>query len=252
MSKLIDKLKKVSQVEPQPMGFGRVHQAPTKPKLLLIAGLVKTEAGKAADADAALLRITDPEAGAKAIKKAAEAASDIPWGAWLKDDGAEIGELVRAGAEFRVFPAESTPLAIPEDKKTGKVLELDPSINQGLLVAVNDLPVDAALIDSKLDKGFLTWHHLMLFQRFADLLTKPLLVSVPSNVTGDELKALWQAGVDGVVVDGAEGKIKELRKLIDETNFPSPRKRVKGEAIIPRMAREAAAHEEAEEEEGDI
>jgi hypothetical protein len=251
MSKLIDKLNKVSQVEPAPMGFGRAQQAPPKPKLLLIASL-QTDGGNLAElvvgADAGLLSISNPDAAAKTIQKAAKASSNIPWGAWLKAGGTgELNELGKVGTDFVIFPAESTSLAMVEDEKIGKILELDPELNQTLLVAINDLPVDAVFIDSNLEKGYLTWHHLMLFQRFSDLLTKPLLVAVPSNVTGNELKALWKAGVDGVVAE--DGEIKRLRQMIDETAFPVPRKRVKGEALVPHITPEAPVPEEEEEEE---
>ena len=69
----------------------------------------------------------------------------------------------------------------------------------------------------------IAWHHLMLFQRLANLLSKPLLVPVPLNITAGELKALWEAGVDGVVVEaGAEppaGGLKELRQAIGKLTF---------------------------------
>ncbi len=254
MSKLIDKLNKVSQMEPPPMGFGRAQQAPPKPKLLLIASVAKIDAGSLTErvvgADAAILHVSEPGAEAKAIQKASKAESGIPWGAWLKDGSIkELDELVKADADFIIFPAETTSLAILKDEKIGKILELDPAINQGLLVAVNDLQINAVLIANKLEKGYLTWHHLMLFQRFADLLTKPLLVTVPSDITDNELKALWEAGVDAIVAEAEAGRIKELRQLIDGMTFPLPRKRVKGEALIPRISREAAVPEEEEEEE---
>jgi len=95
----------------------------------------------------------------------------------------------------------------------------------------------------------------MLFQRFADLLTKPLLVSIPLVVTASELQALWEAGVDGVVVEVGvgqpAGRLKELRQVIDKIVFPSPRKRQKTEVLLPHIDERASvvASEEEEEEE---
>ena len=96
----------------------------------------------------------------------------------------------------------------------------------------------------------------MLFRRFADLLSKPLLVSVPSGVTAGELQALWEAGVDSVVfelrVGQPQGGLKELRQAIDEIDFTSPRRRGKVEPLLPRISAgmgETAAEEEEEEEE---
>ncbi|GAI03531.1 unnamed protein product, partial [marine sediment metagenome] len=121
------------------------------------------------------------------------------------------------------------------------------------LRAANELPIDAVLIAAEREgEYFLTWRHLMLFQRFAGLLTKPLLASIPLNVTANELQALWEAGVDGVVIEvGAEqpaDKLKKLRQTIDKLTFPSPRKRGKAEALLPHIGREASIVTEEEEE----
>ena len=125
-----------------------------------------------------------------------------------------------------------------------------------MLRAINELPVDAVLIASEQKEGhFLTWQHLMLFQRFADLLTKPLLISIPAKVTSVELQALWEAGVTGVIVEVGvkqpQDRLKELRQVIDKLKFTSPRQRERVEALLPRTGREpsTATTEEEEEEE---
>ena len=92
----------------------------------------------------------------------------------------------------------------------------------------------------------------MLFQHFADLLTKPLLVSIPSNVTSGELQALWKAGVDGVVIEVTAGqpqdRLEELRRVIDKLTFPTPRRRGKTEPLLPYISRETGIATEEEEE----
>ena len=160
--------------------------------------------------------------------------------------------MVDAGGDFIVLPA-STALAIPEDEKVGKILQVEASLSEGLLRAVNELPVDAVLVaDEPGEESSLTWHHLMLFQRFADLLTKPLLVSIPLQVTDNELQVLWKTGVDGVVVEAGIGqpaeRLKELCQTIAQLTFtPRPQKKV--EALLPRVTEETGAVTEAEEEE---
>ncbi len=260
MSKLIDKLNQVSQAMPQPIGFRGTQPTLPKPKVLLIATLAQANADGLADyvagADAGLLHISNLNSGAKALQKMCQVVSGIPWGGWLKDSSTrEIKQMVKAGCDFIVFPAANTSLAILQDD-VGRILQVDPSLSEGLLIAINELPVNAVLIASEQKNGYyLTWHHLMLFQRFANLLTKPLLVSIPPNVTSDELKALWEAGVDGVVVEvevgQPAGRLRELRQTIDKLTFPSPRKRGKAEALLPRIAGETdlLTDEEDEEEE---
>ena len=102
--------------------------------------------------------------------------------------------------------------------------------------------------------GSIAWHHLMLFQRLANYLTKPLLVPVPLNVTAGELKTLWEAGVDGVMVEvGTEaGRLRELRRSIGEIKFRPTRKRGKAEARLPRISVETGTVTPDEEEEEEV
>ena len=259
MSRFIDKLNQVSRVVPQSMGFGRAQPASEKPRILLIARLTEASIGGLADyvvgADAELFHIPKLSPEAKTLKEISQAILDIPWGGWLRNiDQEEIKQITKAGCDFVVFPAANTPLALLQNNELGKILEVESSLSEGLLRAVNELPIDAVLITTEQEgEYFLTWHHLMLFQRFADLLTKPLLVSIPSNVTANELQALWEAGVEGVIIEVGAGqpadRLKKLRQVINKLTFPSRRKQGKAEALLPHIDREASIVTEEEEEE---
>jgi hypothetical protein len=243
MSRFVDKLKRVSQAVPQPMGFRAAQPTPDKPGILLIASLAQADvdglADRVAGADAGLLHIAKLSSGAKALGKVSQAASDIPWGGWLGGIAeGEVEPMSKVGFDFVVFPPASTSLAILKDDKVGKILEVRASLSEGLLPAIDELPVDAVFVASEQEgEYFLTWHHLMFFQRCADLLTKPLLVSIPSNVSANELQALWEAGVNGVVVGvGAEQpteRLKELRQVIDKLVLTPRRKPRKAEPLLP-------------------
>ncbi len=258
MSRFIDKLNQVSRGVPQSMGFRKAQPVSEKPKILLIASLAETSVCGLADyvvgADAGLLPIPKLSSGAKTLKEMSQAVPDIPWGGWLRNiDGGGIKQMAKAGCDFVVFPAANTPLAILQNDEIGKILEVESSLSEGLLRAVNELPIDAVLITAEQQEEYrLTWHHLMLFQRFADLLTKHLLVSIPPNVTANELRALWEAGVDGVIIEVGAGqpadRLKKLRQVIDKLAFPSRRKRGKAEALLPHIDREASIVTEEEEE----
>ncbi|MFC1847439.1 hypothetical protein ACFLW5_01315 [Chloroflexota bacterium] len=261
MSRFIDKLNRLFRAEPQPIGFKTAQSTSTKPKIQLVASLAEENvdhlSGYVNGADAGLLRISKLSSGAKALNKISQALSDIPWGGWLQDNGAgEMKRMAKAGCDFAVFPAANTPLTILQNNEMGKILELEASISEGLLRATNELPVDAVLITGEQREDyFLTWQHLMLFKRFAGLLTKPLLVSVPSTVTDGELQALWEAGVSAVVVklsvEQPKDRLNELRQIIDKLSFPLPRKHEKAEALLPRISQGSGtltAEEEEEEE----
>ena len=258
MSRFIDELNRVSEAVLQPIGFRTAQPVSDKPKMQLIASLAQANiedlARYVAGANAGLLRIPKLSSGAKALQKVSQAVSHIPWGGRLGDSGHEaIKQIVKAGWDFVVFPAANTSLAILQIDEVGKILEVEVSLSEGLLRAVNELPVDAVLIAGEQEREyFLTWHHLMLFRHFADLLSKPLLVSIPSNVTANELQALWEAGVNGVVIKvGVEqptGRLQELRQAIDKLTFPPPHKRRKVEALLPHIGEETGIVTEEEEE----
>jgi len=210
--------------------------------MVLVAYVVGAGA-KATGADAALLSIT--KAGAKSPKTLAKAFSDIPWGGWLKEVSRQgIKQLGEAGADFIVFPAASASQAILEEEKLGKIVEVEPGLDAGLLKAVDDLPIDAVLITD--DKTSLSWQDLMLFRRCANILTKPLLVVVSPDIAASELQALCEAGVAGVVVGG---KLDKLRQAIDKLPSLKAGKRRRAEPLVPRIGGGVGTVSEEEEDE---
>jgi len=259
MSRFIDKLNQVIQAVPQPVGFRTTQSVSPKPKMLLVAGLVQANVEGLADyvagADAVLLPMSELSSGVKSLKKIAQVVSGIPWGVLLRDiDGQGIKQIVKVGCDFVVFPAANTPLAMLQGDGGGKILQVEASVDEGLLRAVDELPVDAVLIDGEQEEQhFLTWHDLMIFQHFAALLTKPLLVYIPSTVTASELQALSEAGVSGVIVGVGVGqpaeRISELRQTIDKLTFPLQRRRKKAGALLPYISGETSIVTEEEEEE---
>ncbi|MFC2001474.1 hypothetical protein ACFLUZ_03090 [Chloroflexota bacterium] len=260
MSQLIDKLNQVSKAVLQPMGFRAAKSGSAKPKMLLIASIAPAEnvdslADYVTGANAVLLPITKSSSGAKNLQKLVQSLPDIPWGGWLRDiDEKGIGKLVKVGCDFVVFPATGKVLDIPQDDKVGKILQVESSLNEGLLKTVNELPVAAILTAAEPEGEYsLSWHHLMLFQRLANLLSKPLLASIPLKTTASELKSLWEAGVDGVVVEVGKGqpieKLRELRQAIDDLIPLPPRRWGKTGAVLPHFGEAVDTASDIEEEE---
>lgn len=256
MSSFIDKLNRLSRGEHQPIGFGIRQSATPGLKIQLVAGLAQENTGSATEsiigADAGILRISKSGTAAESLKELTAAVPDTLWGVRLPGNiRGEIKQLSGAGCDFIIFPAD-TPITVTGNDEMGRILEIEPSLNEGLLRTVNELPVDAVLIVDEEKKGnSLTWHQLMLIQRFSDLLIKPLLIQSPAKLTGSELLALWEAGVSGVVVEtDGQDRIKKLRQEIDKTDFPSQRRREKSEAVLPRTGRETGTNiTEIEEDE---
>jgi len=261
MSKFIDKLNRLSRGEPQPIGF-RTAQAVTPRLKIQLAGSLAQEnvdslTGNISGADAGIVSISEFSSGATTLPTVSRAMPDIPWGVRLSGGNAgEIKPVVEAGCDFVIFPMASTPLSMLQSDEVGKILEVDASLSDSLLRATNGLPVDAVLVTGEqLNGGSFTWQHLLLCQRLTGLLTKPLLIPIPSEITAAELQALWDAGVKGVIagiIPGqSPGRMSELRQMIDRLKFPSPRKTEKAEPRLHRIGEEASrvSGEEEEEEE---
>lgn len=258
MGKLIDKLKLASQASPQSIGFGPSKAAPMKPTMLIIARLTEANVDDLADyvsgADAGLGNVL---AGSqiKTLHKASQTVPDLPWGWWWGDsDPGEIERILKLGGDFVIFPPTSTLLATLRDNKTDRILQIETSLSEGLLRTIDALPVNAVLVASEQD-ALLTWHDLMFVRRVAGLLTKPLLVTVPSNVGANELQSLWDAGVNGIVVEvevgKPAGKLNELRQTINGLSYPRSRPLGKVEPLLPHIRQEPDTVSEGEDEDED-
>jgi len=236
MSKFIERLKQVLQPAPQPMGFHTNNVSQQRPRIQLIA-LVdgNVTADKLSPADAVIFN--DSKMGETSAIK----------GAWLKN--AEKAEsAIKAGADFIVVPADSA--IIPADKKVGKVLEISAGVTDVLLRTVNDLPVDAVTLAE--DGSKLTWQKLMLFQRFAAIIDKPVIVTVTAEATPEELQLVWETGISGIEIkvksDSEADSLSSVRSKIDGLTFPVRKKKDRIQATLPKMG---AVVEEPDEEDDD-
>ena len=244
MSKFIERLQQVFQPLPQSMGFQAAKKEQMRPKMQLVVnitgGKLESPPKELNEADALVLPFS--KAGV----------DKMIWGRWLsKGDAEEVEKSIKSGADFIILSADGE--ALPPDKKIGKILQIEASITDVLLRTVNELSVDAILLSEYRESGLLfTWKRLMLIQRFSSMLNKPLLVEIPTSVTGNELQLVWEAGVSGVIVTSdagqAEAVTRDLRNTVDKLSFPSKRKREKSLAILPRLE---SKPEEPEEDEGD-
>ncbi|MFC2045147.1 hypothetical protein ACFLUH_00510, partial [Chloroflexota bacterium] len=175
------------------------------------------------------------------------AVSDIPVGGWLGNVSSEDSEQIeKCGSDFVVFQATSSSLGILQRKGIGRILQVEASTDEGLLAAIDELPVDAVLVTTEQIERFITWHDLMMFQYCAGVLTKPILAVISTDLEADELQAIWEAGVNGVVVEAGES-LQKLRQTIDNMEFPPQRKRGTAEPIIPHTFQEDYSEEEEDD-----
>jgi hypothetical protein len=256
MSKFVEKLQRVYRGAGAPIGF-RKSAEEELPSLLIIANLTKASAEEAkaiADAGIDAGIVIGAGLGAKGFEQLSAAMDNVPLGLFL--GSAEKEEIVKTADlswDFVVFGLKA-PLEAVSREDLGKVLRIEPSLDPGLVRAINELPleVDAVLVAG--DELSVTVERLLICQRFTELLAKPLLLTVHLSVTRAEISSLFQAGVNGLVLPEkvpAE-TFAEMKKTI--AGLPKAAKRKsKSAALLPRLGgglgTEVQGEEEEEEEE---
>jgi hypothetical protein len=256
MSRFADKLKSALQVAPPSMGFFSTARISSKPKMLLMAwanmeDFEKTqELREGADAVVVVSAKVPP---ARTLKATAKALGEIPFGIWFEGDAQNLKTLDGAGVDFVVFSPDKMPLASIEIDKPGRVAGIPFDLEDSLIRTLSELPVDAVIINSP-GTAPLTLQDLMRFRRLGDWINKPLLAVVPAPITGDEIKALWDAGIDALVVSLSgenQAAFKELRATLDGLTLKTKRKWMRASAIVPVVKQEEAGQSEEPDEGGD-
>jgi len=252
MGKFVEKLQRVYRGAAPSIGFRKSTEA-EPPPLLIIANLtkagaaeVKTIAGAGMDAGI----VSGGGLSAKGFGQLAKAMDDVPLGLFLGSaEKEEIAKSIDLGCDFVVFGLK-TPLEAVSGEGVGKLLRIEPSLDTGLVRAINELPltVDGVLVTG--EESSVTVERLLICQRFTELLAKPLLVTVNLSVTSAELSSLFQAGVNGLVLPErvpAE-TFADLKKTIGSLPKATKRK-AKGTALLPRLGGGLGAEVQEEEEE---
>ncbi len=256
MSKLIDRLNRVTHSAPQSIGFrtSRAEVAPVMQLIVRVVGDVVPSSRRLKGADAVVVTVTAITSGTVRLKKLTKKTPDIVWGASLEAKSRDnLEKTVKLGADFVLFPAAGTPVSVPPEDGAAVILEIEASTSDTVLVTVNDAPVDAVLVrDEERNDEPLTWAGMLRLQRVAKLLNLPLLVAVPATVAAGELRVLSEAGITGIVVDiggeAANDLVAGLRRMIN--GIPAPvRKHRRAEAMVPRVTQETVAVDDNLEEE---
>lgn len=253
MSKFVDKLQSLSKSSTTPIGFHPSVAELKSPAMLLIAGLSETQVKEAkivadVNADAGLILSEGPSA--KIVKQVVEAVGNVPLGVFVKGMSEEkINELASVGCDFVVFDIKIAA-AVLSKKEVGKFLMIEPSLDQGLVRAINSLEVDGVFINSRSGDSFMAVEHLLVCRRFVELLEKPVMIALPSLVTKAELTSLWQAGVDGVVAPSTQSveALAELKKMIGGLPRGARGRRAKASVVLPHYGGGVAGEEDEEQE----
>ena len=259
MSRFIDKLNQANRTASTPMGFRTARPGSGQLKMLLVASVRLEKTGEPGNhfkgADAVLLHSAGSRLSAKTVEPVISSLGDIPGGILLENVGAgSTGPLLKTGCDFVVFTATSPIQAMPPDETIGKILRIDPSLEDSLIRVINSLPVDAVLTTELYKPGdTMDWRHLMSLQRLGLMLNKPLLVPVLASIAVSELQAIWEADVKGLVIEADASQpdtIQKISRAISQLPPRTVRKTGKTEALLPPTGgfQETITPDEEEEE----
>jgi hypothetical protein len=250
MSKFADKLRNLSESSGAPIGFHPAVSEVRSPSMLFVVGLSESQVKEARTvsdlaADAGL--IVSKGTGAKTVKQVVEAVGDVPLGVTVKGmREKEIDELVSLGCDFVVFDI-GEGVAILGRKEVGKLLMIEPSLDQGLVRAINSLEVDGVLISG--GDSVISVERLLVSRRFVELLEKPVIMMLPSLITKGELVSLWQGGVDGVVASTQSTEaLAELKKMLSDLPKRVRNRRTTAAVVLPRYGGDIGGEEDEQEE----
>jgi hypothetical protein len=253
MSKFADRLRSLSKSSTAPIGFHPTVSEARSPAMLLIVGLSGTqvkEARTVADVDADAGLILSEGTNGKIVRQTVEAVGNVPLGVFVKGmSEKEIDELVSLGCDFVVFDIGGAA-AILRKKEVGKFLMIEPSLDQGLVRTINSFEVDGVLTSGG-GGSVMTVERLLVCRRFVELLEKPVIITLPSLATKEELTSLWQAGVDGVVAPSTQSTdaLVELKRMIGDLPRRARARRTKADAALPHFGGDMAGKEDEEQEE---
>jgi len=265
VSKLIEKLERISEGRVQPMGFGAAANRTIILPMLVIASLPAgsakpDEVAAKADADALVLTIDNWKKEKDTLARIG-GKTDVLWGVSSQVvSREEIDQLAEMKCDFVIFTPEKTPAAVLGDERIGKVLQIDPSLDDSLARAVARLSVDAVLLSPPgKDQSPLTIHQLMVYERLAAGSGKHLLAALPPGSPADDLESWWSLGVRGVIVDmtadHADEKMSQVKEAIRNLSTTKKKTGSKPGVVLPRIAQPstvAPPEEEDDDEDDDI
>ncbi|MFC1906053.1 hypothetical protein ACFLWJ_01040 [Chloroflexota bacterium] len=220
MSKLLDKLEKAAQGEAKPFGFATSVSKSALPQIMTIARLPHEAEAKPlidGNVDAILFSVVDASKAIATFKKKSKELSSIIWGIEAESiSKKEAEQLVQLGCDFIALKLISPAIALMCEDSLGKLITASPSIDDSLISALNVMDVDAVVIEEDASVKTITLERLMMYHRITAMVQQPILMSLPIDLAKENLVALHDAGINGLILDTAtDKKIAELKKAIE-------------------------------------
>jgi len=250
MSKLTEKLNRITQGDSKPFGFAASISKATLPQMLTIARIRYNAEAKAIhenDADAVLLLVDDTSKAIDSIKKMSNDKLPAIWGIEAANiSKKEADQLAKIGCDFIVLKLTSPSPALTSDEVLTKVIQISPSIDDSMIRTINLLPIDAVFVQEDAEARDITVERLMMYSRIAAMVQQPLLLSVSLKLANDSFETLRDAGVNGLILDwsapASNKKIAEIKATIQSLPERKRKNKKSANASLPSLS--STTHDE--------
>jgi hypothetical protein len=245
MSKLSERIKRASKVEPAPLGFAPAARKAPASTMFVAVRLAANEIGKigeAADKGAAVVIL---DGGAAKLREATTTGDAIIGIKLDKPDRKEAAAAREAGADFLLID-DGTLAETLLDDKLGFVMSAATDLDDTRVRLLGELSLEALLVAAP--KPPLTVTSVLDLRRLAGMAHAPLLVEVDAGIDASTLQVLRESGAAGVVVSASDiSKIAGLNELIAGLPVRGKRKDDKTEALVPASA-QSGGHDDDDDE----
>jgi hypothetical protein len=231
MSRLRDRLRKASRVQPAPIGFAAATSRGTDPTMLCLVRLSGGEIRKAGEAvergaDGVIME------GGDAGKLKDLQGQGLAGVLMQKATRQSVAAAREAGADFVVLDLESAMAEALLEEQAGLVIALREAPDDTTLRLLGDLGLEALIVPSPGES--LSVRELLELRRTSALARTPMLTAVRVDIDGSTLQALRESGMAGVIVDAAAmGELSALRERILGLPPRGRKREERGEALLP-------------------
>lgn len=261
MSKLLDRLDRITRGPVRTLGFAPASVKETVPTLALLAEVAAARTKEAHEAltsgaDAVILSLTGK------THKLPEMPEGSSCGAEVQSlDKAQADTLRTQGYDFLVFGIEGTQAEALEEGDCTRILRVSSALEDTQLRCIEDLPVDVVIVTKPAPEGPLSLTHLLAISNVRAATSRYVLLEWDADLSGKELEQLRDMGVDGIVFkadgDAPAATVASLHERIAALPARRPRSDKDGRSpILPRLelggpGRQRSEPEPDEEEEED-
>jgi hypothetical protein len=236
VSKLAEKIRRAARTQPSALGF--VTSRADKGATLVLAGATRDTSAAAELTQRGADVVVAGASGSAAQPDRVPGEAVV--GGWMSGKADDESKLYReAGFDFVMFDPDRASATAVLDEGIGYVLSLPNDLTDAQIRALEAFQLDAIYI-GKID-GSLTVRRQIELQRLFALARKPLMASVSAGIPATELRALRDANVAVVVVEGGDN-VAKLRATIDALP-PRARRKDEAERPMPLVPQATAAHE---------